>query len=174
MALLTKIGYGQVEPNHLSAQRTGQIYAQLPMSNVVTAIENGAFVKYDSAAGECNFTGPGEWMLVYNEIKLYDKARQTYKDFILKTADAVGGKIYPRVFKVNVGDSYTTNMIDTGVAGTGIGDITLGAIATVGATGTLTLGTTPVDGEMRFQVTKKYTLPDGQVAVKVTRITDAA
>ena len=23
-------GYGQVEPNHLSAQRTGQIYAQLP------------------------------------------------------------------------------------------------------------------------------------------------
>ena len=23
-------GYGQVEPNHLSAQKTGQIYAQLP------------------------------------------------------------------------------------------------------------------------------------------------
>ena len=24
------LGYGQVEPNHLSAQRTAQIYAQLP------------------------------------------------------------------------------------------------------------------------------------------------
>ena len=30
MAKIERIGYGQVEPNHLSAQRTGQIYAQLP------------------------------------------------------------------------------------------------------------------------------------------------
>ena len=30
MAKITRIGYGQVEPNHLSAQRTSQIYAQLP------------------------------------------------------------------------------------------------------------------------------------------------
>ena len=29
-ATYVKYGYGQVEPNHLSAQRTGQIYAQLP------------------------------------------------------------------------------------------------------------------------------------------------
>ena len=27
---MKRIGYGQVEPNHLSAQRTSQIYAQLP------------------------------------------------------------------------------------------------------------------------------------------------
>ena len=27
---MKRIGFGQVEPNHLSAQRTGQIYAQLP------------------------------------------------------------------------------------------------------------------------------------------------
>ena len=27
---MKRIGYGQVEPNHLSAQRNGQIYAQLP------------------------------------------------------------------------------------------------------------------------------------------------
>ena len=65
-------------------------------------------------------------------------------------------------------------MIDTGIAGNALSNVTLGAIATVGITGLLTLGTTPVDGAMRFQVTKKYTLPDGQVAVKVTRITDAA
>ena len=30
MALLVKQGFGQLEPNHLSAQRNGQIYAQLP------------------------------------------------------------------------------------------------------------------------------------------------
>ncbi len=64
-------GYGQVEPNHLSAQRTAQIYAQLPADPSIEVLEQGQFVKYDYAAGLVNFTGAGEWMLVYNEIKLY-------------------------------------------------------------------------------------------------------
>ena len=64
-------GFGQVEPNHLSAQRTGQIYAQLPADKEITMLEQGQFVKYDYANGCVNFTGEGEWMLVYNEIKLY-------------------------------------------------------------------------------------------------------
>ena len=64
-------GYGQVEPNHLSARRTGQIYAQLPANKDIQVLENGQFVKYDYLAGEVNFTGEGEWMLVFNEIKLY-------------------------------------------------------------------------------------------------------
>ena len=64
-------GYGQVEPNHLSAQRNGQIYAQLPADKAITVLEQGQFVKYDYASGLVNFTGPGEWMLVFNEIKLY-------------------------------------------------------------------------------------------------------
>ena len=64
-------GYAQVEPNHLSAQRTGQIYAQLPAAADIDVLENGQFVKYDYENGVVNFTGAGEWMLVYNEIKLY-------------------------------------------------------------------------------------------------------
>ena len=64
-------GYAQVEPNHLSAQRTGQIYAQLPAAAEINVLENGQFVKYDYAKETVNFKGPGEWMLVYNEIKLY-------------------------------------------------------------------------------------------------------
>jgi hypothetical protein len=64
-------GYGQVEPNHLSAQRTAQIYAQLPADPAINVLEQGQFVKYDYAKGLVNFTGEGEWMLVYNEIKLY-------------------------------------------------------------------------------------------------------
>lgn len=64
-------GYAQVEPNHLSAQKTGQIYAQLPANAEMDVLEQGQFVKYDYATGECNFTGKGEWMLVFNEIKLY-------------------------------------------------------------------------------------------------------
>ena len=75
-AKYVEFGYGQVEPNHLSAQRTGQIYAQLPANPDIQILEQGQFVKYDYAAngngiGEVNFTGKGEWMLVYNEIKLY-------------------------------------------------------------------------------------------------------
>ena len=66
-----ELGYGQVEPNHLSAQRTAQIYAQLPADPSIEVLEQGQFVKYDYAAGLVNFTGAGEWMLVYNETKLY-------------------------------------------------------------------------------------------------------
>ena len=65
------LGYGQVEPNHLSAQRTGQIYAQLPAAADIDVLENGQFVKYDYAKGVVNFEGEGEWMLVYNPVKLY-------------------------------------------------------------------------------------------------------
>lgn len=64
-------GYGQVEPNHLSAQRTAQIYGQLPAAADIEVLEQGQFVKYDYLNGVCNFTGEGEWMLVYNETKLY-------------------------------------------------------------------------------------------------------
>lgn len=75
-ASYVEFGYGQVEPNHLSAQRTGQIYAQLPADPSINILEQGQFVKYDYAAGGhgvglVDFTGAGEWMLVYNEIKLY-------------------------------------------------------------------------------------------------------
>lgn len=70
-AAYVEVGYGQVEPNHLSAQRTGQIYGQLPADPSIEVLEQGQFVKYDYANGLVNFTGAGEWMLVYNEIKLY-------------------------------------------------------------------------------------------------------
>ena len=64
-------GYGQVEPNLLSAQRTGQIYAQLPANAEIEVLENGQFAKYDYRNSEVNFEGEGEWMLVYNEVKVY-------------------------------------------------------------------------------------------------------
>ena len=70
-AAFVERGYGQVEPNHLSAQRTGQIYAQLPAAADIDMLENGQFVKYDYAKEEVNFTGAGEWMLVFNEVKVY-------------------------------------------------------------------------------------------------------
>ena len=69
-AKYVEYGYGQVEPNHLSAQRTAQVYAQLPAAADINVLEQGQFVKYNYAEGVCDFEGAGEWMLVYNEIKL--------------------------------------------------------------------------------------------------------
>lgn len=70
-AKFVTLGFGQVEPNHLSAQRTGEIYAQLPVAADIDILENGQFVKYDYANGVVNFSGIGEWMLVFNEVKVY-------------------------------------------------------------------------------------------------------
>lgn len=64
-------GYGQVEPNHLSGQATKEVYAQLPAQKDIEVLENGQFAKYNYAEGVVDFEGPGEWMLVWNEIKLY-------------------------------------------------------------------------------------------------------
>ena len=64
-------GYGQVEPNHLSGQATKEVYAQLPAKKEIEILENGQFAKYNYADEVVDFEGPGEWMLVFNEIKLY-------------------------------------------------------------------------------------------------------
>lgn len=81
-ATFVTYGYGQVEPNHMSAKRNGQVYAQLPANKDIELLENGQFVKYDYATGECNFTGAGPWRMVYNEVKIYED-RETDADFAM-------------------------------------------------------------------------------------------
>ena len=161
-------GYGQVEPNHLSAQRNGQIYAQLPADENITLLENGQFVKYDYAAGKVALTGNGaEYMLVYNEEKLYDERKQSRKDFAMIKGDYVGGVMTPRVFKTNIGDIYTTNCIGNGSANV---TLEVGDKLIVDTTnGYLKLDNTASTG-MIWQVATLCTMPDGQEAVKLQRI----
>lgn len=271
-----EVGFGQVEPNHLSAQYTGQIYAQLPADPDIDILEQGQFVKYDYAKGLVDFVGEGEWMLVYNEIKLYrdfqrdcefamlkdnyqarvyspldgevmqemygptrflqgkreayDNASGTFKTLAGELAydevnkkwiqadeqhpaadysyastvhdyyelddvndpaitDEVSKRLFmklrdykekmmpagttmvPRVFKTNIGDHYTTNMINEVPA-----DVALGDILVVGEKGILCK--TPAEksdsfagsGDMKWQVVKVYTMPDHQKGVKLMRI----
>ena len=166
MALLVKEGFGQLEPNHLSAQRNGQIYAQLPCESSMEVLQNAQFVKYDYAEGEVNFTGEGEWMLVFNEVKLYDP-RHSYKDFALQKKNCVGGVMVPRVMKTMVGDIFTTNLVDSKDKG---GALEAGDKLVVGTTGILEYSATPEEGAMVWQVAKVYTMADGQPAVKIQRI----
>lgn len=88
-ATMVKRGFGQVEPNHLSARFTGEIYAQLPCDVNITQLEQGQFVKYNYANGTVDYAGPGEWMLVYNEIKLY-RDWETDEDFAMLARDYNG------------------------------------------------------------------------------------
>ena len=167
MALLVKQGFGQLEPNHLSAQRNGQIYAQLPCDTSIEVLQNAQFVKYDYANGKVNYTGEGEWMLVYNEVKLYDP-RHSYKDFALQKKNCVGGEMVPRVMKTMVGDIFTTNLVDNGSKGSALA--VKDKLTVAEGTGILTYDATPEATEMVWQVVKVYTMADGQPAVKIQRI----
>ena len=261
-----EVGYGQVEPNHLSAQYTGQIYAQLPADPAIEILEQGQFVNYDYAKGVVNFEGAGEWMLVYNETKLYrdfqrdcefamlkgnyqarvyspldgevmqemygptrflqgkrerynaqtgefetldrqiayDEVNEKWvkvedgqpeavdyavastvhdywemddvnnpensevsKRLFMKLRDykekmmPAGTAMVPRVFKTNVGDIFTTNMINADRETLKVGDV-----LTPGAKGILEVA----EGDMKWQVVKVYTMPDHQKGVKLMRI----
>ena len=162
---MKRIGYGQLEPNHLSAQRTGQIYAQLPCKSDIKILENGQFAKYNYADNQVDFEGEGEWMLVYNEVKLYDGYRETYKDFALEKANYTEGVMTPRLLKTNVGDIFTTNCLKS--QGTKGGGYDLSATLKINDQGFLATDGT---SDMEFQIVKVYTMPDGQEAVKVMRI----
>jgi hypothetical protein len=98
-------GYGQVEPNHLSAQRTKEIYAQLPADKDIKVLENGQFVKYDYAKGVVDFTGKGEWMLVYNEIKVY-RDRDMDEDFAM-TRENYNARVYSPVSNDDYNAGFT-------------------------------------------------------------------
>ena len=162
MAKFEKKGYGQVEPKHLAAQKSGAIFASFPADSALEVVENGMFMKYDYAAGECYLDGKGEDMLVFSEVKLYDPTHSN-KDFALKKADSIDGKVYPRLMLTFPGDHFTTNLVDlTSVKGS-----RKGKFYTV-KNGILTEGEDSGTG-MLWQVAMETTLPDGQPAVKVIR-----
>ena len=205
----TRNGYGQVEPNQLSAQKTGQIYASLPLASDVDILQNGEFMYYDYKSGTVTADGKGEPMLVFNEVKLYEPFWQTsYKDFAmirvgdnyvtsrLATAGYGDGAetkgvtpnpghsdwqagyrmdgIAPRLFKTNVGDIFTTNMVETGASITYSQGDTLKLKKVPKAadkTGnTLVLSKTGDIEGLEFVVAKVYTMPDGQQGLKLQRI----
>ena len=208
----TRVGYGQVEPNQLSAQKTGQIYASLPLDDNVKVLQNGEFMYYDYASGKVtadpkNAKAPGEPMLVFNEIKLYEPFwRTSYKDFAMirvgdnyvtsKLATEKYGSgssntgatitpahteygyrmngIAPRLFKTNIGDIYTTNMVDLGNNDKvyAVGDFLAPKKNAESNTLVLTkVESGTVDTEtMLWVVAQVYTMPDGQDGLKIQRV----
>jgi hypothetical protein len=225
-------GYGQVEPNLLSAQKTGQIYAQLPAAATIDILENGQFATYNYAAadgGAVDFAGAGEWMMVFNEVKVY-RDEESDCDFAMKKENYVariyspidgtqtltewqtrfygptdstgqpnaervttpadpfeydstddpfhhvenyktpkampaGTRMVPRLFKINVGDIWTTNTIKAAP-----GSLQVGQHLTPDADGYLKVGDGVDAQHPTMQIVKVYTMPDMQPGVKVMRI----
>ena len=208
MATFTRVGYGQVEANQLSAQKTGQIYASLPLDEKVQVLQNGEFMYYsyvdNKVTAEPTVEGQ-EPMLVFNEIKLYEPFwRTSYKDFAMirvgdnyvtsKLATAEYGDsaktegaeinpahsawqagyrmegIAPRLFKTNIGDIYTTNMVETAVEYNEKDILKLKKVTATDGTKTLVLSKTGEIETIQFVVVKVYTMPDGQPGLKIQRI----
>ena len=219
MADFTRNGYGQVEPNQLSAQKTGQIYASLPLNEDVAVLQNGEFMYYDYVSGTVSAddsTGVAEPYLVFNEIKLYEPFwRTSYKDFAMirvgdnyvtsglatakygdgsetngivpsttkppSAANTTGHTEYPyrmdgiapRLFKTNIGDIYTTNMVKTGVEYT-VGNLLVPVKNNTSKTLVLEKfsGAQPTDKPtgMAWAVVQVYTMPDGQPGLKLQRV----
>ncbi len=157
-----KSGKGQVEPNYLQGQAGKHTFAQLPAATAITELENGMFVKYDMENEEINYTGDGEWLMVFNEVKLYGE-REFYADFSMKTSQFADGKMYPRCMRVFPMDTYTTNMIKDD-------DYSVGDELQVGSDGILEVPTTATAGAMTWKIVKIYNLADAKPAVKLQRI----
>jgi len=202
-------GFGQVEPNQLSAQKTGQIYASLPLDGDVQVLQNGEFMYYSYAdkkvTAEPTVEGQ-EPMLVFNEIKLYEPFwRTSYKDFaMIRVGDnyvtsrlatekygdgsTTPGQyqqhtdydyrmqgVAPRMFKTNIGDIMTTNMVKTGEDVTyEVGNLLVPVKNTESKTLVLEKFTPATTGDkptgMAWVVADVYTMPDGQPGLKVQRI----
>jgi hypothetical protein len=215
MAKFTRVGYGQVEPNQLSAQKTGQIFASLPLDENVKVLQNGEFMYYDYTSGKVTADATiGEPMLVFNEIKIYEDLL-SLKDFAMirvgdnyVTNNAAVGRITstpidpttgeaasayadgsltvgvnadpshteygyrmdgiaPRLFKTNLGDIFTTNMVATDV------EYKVGDLLTPqkdADSNTLVLTKTTDKTGMLWAVAKVYTMPDSQPGLKIQRV----
>lgn len=156
--------YAQVEPNHLSAPRSGGVHGQLPADSSIDILEQGTFVKYDYAAGKIDFDGEGPWMMVYNEEKLYDERRQMHRDYAMKKTDFYDGVMTPRVFRMYAGDIFTTNNLAKG-------SYSVGDKVHPGTKGVLEAVTDEANG-LTLKVVKETTLADGQEAVKLQVIAE--
>lgn len=194
ITFLTKNGYGQIEPNHLAAQRTGQIYAQLAVSAAAlttasNVIQNGMFMEYNYGSSSVDTPlngGSSLTMLVMNEIRLYADFL-TPKDYAMVASGTTGiniglapesptvtngttsttSTVYPRVYKIQVGDIITTNLVAS--EGTGsFGDYAVGdqLIVHSHGGGSLVLSTSTT-ATVAFKVISKTTTGDLQNALKL-------
>lgn len=172
-------GYGQVEANRLTGITFGDIEGQAPAyedlaaATPIAELENGMFLcVVADATAKTSPMGriavlPGVApatatpYLVYSEKKMYDE-RMGYCDFVDRAIDKVDGLLFPRLIGITPDSCvFTTNTINEAA-----GSLVEGDMLYIGDDGYLTK-TAGVNQVYAFQVSKVYTMPDGQEGVKL-------
>ena len=166
---MTKEGYAQLEPNRLSAQRTKEVYGQLPLDSTITVCEQGMCLVYDEVQGKVVLPAKeGDYAcLVFNEFVLEDPRKPLDRDYAMLT---FGGSQYevsvypcPRLYGLTVGDTFTTNAVELATAAAAV---KAGDFFTTGTNGYWVPIADPANAQVVLQVVKDFTMPDGQRGIK--------
>ena len=176
-------GFGQCELNNAAFRRDGRIEAQCELDETDFATdvaENGMLLAVDKINKVIKYATDASLPIAlnYSAEHMYDDRANGLKDFSLKR-----GEFYPRVGYLAVGDLFTTNCIcfdDSEFEADEDEDTTaedalvaaLEDVATtqlyggISANGAIQVSATkPTVGPV-LAVTKKTTMPDGQLAVQ--------
>jgi len=181
--------YGVLEMNRVASVDTKQVFSQLPLDPTdfaSIACENGMICVYDELTGFVRLPTDAsgkiveEVMLVGTHEFFYESTKQHLGEFAVKietsavkhstigfAGAATKQYTYPDLYKLNVGDTFTTNTLD--VLAETIDTIVVGHFFTGRDTGLLTHDgvTATVGSSLICQVIKVYTLPNGDNAVKL-------
>lgn len=174
---LTIDGYGQIELNNCAFRRDGRIEAQCKPDETDFAnavIENGMLLAVDNVARVVKFATDGSLpvALVYTTEHMYDERKPGLKNFYTAGKD----DFYPRLGYLAVGDKYTTNCIaynDTEFANDTAFKAALETLDTtplyagICADGAHLVSATAPTAGPKIRVIKKFTMPDGQLGLKM-------
>lgn len=116
--------YAIVELNKVASRKTGEIEAQCKLADEfkkdgIKALENGAIVYIKAATDEIvstfdEATCVNAKYLHFSNPRRYEDGKTGMENFRYETSD---DKYLPRLFKLTVGDIFTTNYDLTGVEG---------------------------------------------------------
>lgn len=116
--------YSIVELNKVASRKTGEIEAQCKLSDDfledgVKVLENGAIVYIDAATDEIVKTYDATKCvnakyLHFSNPRRYEDGKTGMENFRYESSD---DKVLPRLFKLTVGDIFSTDYDLTGVAG---------------------------------------------------------
>ena len=117
--------YSIVELNKVAARKTGEIEAQCKLADEfkneagIKVLEHGAIVYIDAAKDEIvstfnEATCVNAKYLHFSNPRRYEDGKSGMENFRYESSD---DKYLPRLYKLTVGDIFTTNYNLTGVAG---------------------------------------------------------
>lgn len=109
--------YATVELNKVASRKTGEIEAQCKLNNEISTLQNGEIVFVDAVKNEITKTYSASTCvdaiyLHFSNPRRYEDGKSGMENFIYENNDSY----LPRVYKLTVGDIFTTDF-DLGVSG---------------------------------------------------------